>query len=354
MTYFYGHLFAAEAEIRAMFPAAMDQQRDRFYRALARIARGENQSGQLTRYLVNLGRLHRKFGVRDEHYAAFRQALLATMRRYAADAWDERAVAAWTAAFDAAADIMIEGGRDDAPGWWLAEVIAHEIRAPHLAVFTVRTDQPLRHLPGQHVSMQTPRWPRLWRDYSIANAPRDDGTLTFHVRAVPGGLVSNALVHHVRPGDILLLGQATGPMVADTESGRDVLCLAGGTGLAPVKAIVEAIGRSTAPGRRREIVLYVGARRMADLYDLPALHRMELDYPWLQVIPVTSGERAPETMHGTITDIVAQASWPDRLVYVSGPDPMIASTVRTLLNVGAAPELVSFDPSPESDLTPAG
>lgn len=336
-----------------MFPAAMDQQRERFYHALAAIARGENESGQLTAYLANLGRLHRKFGVREEHYIAFRQALLATLRRYAADAWDEPTAAAWTAAFDAAAGVMIQSGRDDAPAWWLAEVIAHEIRAPHLAVFTVRPDQPLRYLPGQHVSMQTPRWPRLWRDYSVANAPRDDGTLTFHVRAVPGGLVSNALVHHVQPGDMLLLGQAAGPMVADTGSVRDVLCLAGGTGLAPVKAIIEAIGRSTAPGRRREIVLYFGARHAADLYDLAALHKMELDYPWLQVIPVTSAERAPGTMHGTITDITAQASWPDRDVYISGPDPMIASTVRTLLRAGAAPELVSFDPSPESDLTPA-
>ena len=68
-------------------------------------------------------------------------------------------------------------------------------------------------------------------------------------------------------------------MTAKTDSPRDVLCLAGGTGLAPIKAIIEAITRVPAPGRRREVVLYVGARRHQDLYDLAELQQMEVAYP---------------------------------------------------------------------------
>jgi NAD(P)H-flavin reductase len=60
-------------------------------------------------------------------------------------------------------------------------------------------------------------------------------------------------------------------MIADTQSPRDVLCLAGGTGLAPVKAVVEALISAPEPGRHREIVLYYGARRHQDLYDLRSL-----------------------------------------------------------------------------------
>ena len=52
-----------------------------------------------------------------------------------------------------------------------------------------------------------------------------------------------------------------GAMIADTQSPRDVLCLAGGTGLAPVKAVIEALISAPDPGRHREIVLYYGARR---------------------------------------------------------------------------------------------
>lgn len=61
--------------------------------------------------------------------------------------------------------------------------------------------------------------------------------IQLHVRAVSGGLVSPVLVHQVQAGDPLVLGAPVGAMIADTEADRDVLCLAGGTGLAPIKAI---------------------------------------------------------------------------------------------------------------------
>ncbi len=211
-----------------MFPAAMDEQRRRSFRALARIARGagEGAGGQdsaaLDSYLQDLGRAHRKFGVRERHYDAFRQALMATLHKFAAERWDAAAREAWLAAFDHAASVMIEGARRDAahfPAWWIGTVTAKEPRGPDLAVLTLRPDQPLSYLPGQYVSVQTPHWPRLWRRYSIANAPRPDGTLRLHVRAITGGLVSPTLVHHVRVGDPLVIGAPAGTMAADTALG---------------------------------------------------------------------------------------------------------------------------------------
>jgi NAD(P)H-flavin reductase/hemoglobin-like flavoprotein len=336
MTYFYGHLFAAEPEIRAMFPAAMDAQRQRFYQALCQIA--ASGPGDLSSDLAALGRAHRKYGVRKEHYDTFRVALQATFRRFAPNA-------RWEDAFDRAAGAMVMAAEEDAtraPAWWTAEVTDHQTPVPQVAVLTLRPDAPLPYLPGQHITVQTPHWPRVWRRYSIANAPREDGTLTVHVRAVPGGLVSTSLLH-TKPGDTLVLGPAEGTMTADTQSGRDVLCLAGGTGLAPVKAITEAIGQTSAPGRRREITLYFGARTERLLYDLPALRAMELDYPWLQVVPVTSDPAGPDIMHGTVPDIVAVAPWTDRDVYISGPDAMIVATVSALRDRGAPPEQLHYD-----------
>jgi hypothetical protein len=168
--------------------------------------------------LAALGRAHRKFGVRPEHYAPFRAALLATARHFARGEADAaRAEATLAAAFDRAVEIMITAAQADsevAPAWWTAEVTQHEAPAPDVAVLTVKPDEPLRYLPGQHLPVQTPRWPRQWRSYSIVNEPRPDGTLTLHVKAVPGGLVSTALVYHTRPGDILLLGAPEGPGAA--------------------------------------------------------------------------------------------------------------------------------------------
>jgi NAD(P)H-flavin reductase/hemoglobin-like flavoprotein len=346
MTYFYGHLFAIEPQARAMFPPAMDAQRARFYQALSRIVSSGGDTAELTAYLEGLGRAHRKFGVDKEHYDAFRQALTATWQRYAPEAWTDAAAKAWTDVYDRAAATMIGAAERDAthsPPWWLAEVVAHEVRTADVAVLTLAPNQPLHHVPGQHVSVQTPRWPRLWRNYSIANAPRDDGTLTIHVRAVPGGLVSAALVHHVTVGDTLLLGAPAGSMTADPDGARDVLCLAGGTGLAPIKAVIESIIATRGTGRRREIVLYHGARRAAGFYDLPDLQRMELAYPWLQVIPVVSEEPARDAIHGSIPDVVAQARLEDRDIYVSGPDEMIARTVAGLKGRGVPDDLIQYD-----------
>jgi NAD(P)H-flavin reductase len=122
------------------------------------------------------------------------------------------------------------------------------------------------------------------------------------------------------------------------------LCLAGGTGLAPVKAIIEAITQAPAPARRREIVLYFGARRHDELYDLAGLQEMALGYPWLQVIPAVSDEPAAgHVVSGTVPELAAGAQWADRDIYVSGPDAMIVKTVQVLRERGAPGQLIHCD-----------
>jgi NAD(P)H-flavin reductase len=348
MTYFYAQLFAIDSELGAMFPASMDVQRKRLFQSLARITAGQDDPDTLTGYLAELGRAHRKFGVRERHYQIFRRALLATLRRFAAPGWNEAAQQAWETAFDHAAAIMTEAARRDAeetPAWWIATVTRTELRGPDIAVLTLQPEQPLSYLPGQHVSVQTPRWPRLWRTYSIANTPHPDGLLRLHVRAVGGGLVSSVLVHQVRAGDPLVLGAPAGTMTADMRSSRDVLCLAGGTGLAPLKAIVEGIIGAPSP-RHREIVLYHGARRHEDLYDLAELRAMELAYPWLQVIPAVADEPARDVMSGTVPELAAKATFAERDIYISGPDHMIVKTARVLKERGAEDHLIHYDLEP--------
>jgi NAD(P)H-flavin reductase/hemoglobin-like flavoprotein len=349
MTYFYSQLFAMDPEVRAMFPAAMDAQRARLFQALTRILRDRQDQDALAAYLADLGRAHRKYGVREEHYGLFRRAMLTTLRRFAAQPRDEHA---WESALDHAVTVMTDAARrdaEDAPAWWVATVTAAEPRGPDIAVLTLQPEQPLSYLPGQHVSVQTTHWPRMWRRYSIANAPRPDGSLRLHVRAVTGGLVSPVLAHHLRAGDPLILGAPAGAMTADLRSSRDVLCLAGGTGLAPVKAIIEAIigtPAPTSPVRGREIVLYHGARRRQDLYDLAELREMELGCPWLKVIPAVSqeaGQPAGDVVTGTVPELAARAAWAGRDIYISGPDEMIIKTARALTEAGAPEHLIRYD-----------
>ncbi|GAA3163343.1 FAD-binding oxidoreductase [Planomonospora alba] len=341
--YFYGRLFAENPHLRGMFPPAMDVQRDRLFHALARIVWSIDSPDGLAPFLGRLGRDHRKYGVLPEHYTVIGNALLATVKRFAAEIWTAEVEAAWSAAYAAASGMMIEAAEAEAgvtPAWWTAEVVDHERRTPDIAVITLRPGQRLPYLPGQYVNVQTPRWPRVWRTFSIANAPRPDNIVRLHVRAVPGGWVSTALVEHTRIGDTLTLGPPVGAMTP-ADSGRDLLCVAGGTGLAPLKAIVEHV---IASGRRPNIHLLHGARHSRDLYDLPDLIRMESSFPWLRVLPVVSDEPGYDGMRGRVPEVVERfRSWAGHDVYVCGPAGMVDETVRRLRRTGVPPADIHRD-----------
>jgi NAD(P)H-flavin reductase/hemoglobin-like flavoprotein len=347
MDYFYARLFVHYPEMRSMFPHAMRDHTERVFAALTRIVRASDSPDSFAAYLAQLGRGHRKFGVKDKHYEPFLAVLVDTMRHFSRPYWADETQAAWATALDRAEEVMQSAARDDAarqPPWWIGEIERHDQRRPDLAVLTIRPDQPLRYAPGQYVAVQVPRWPRLWRNFSIANAPRENGLIDLHVRAVPGGLVSGALVHNTRPGDTVLLGQAQGKMTVPAELDRDLLCIAGGTGLAPLKAIIEGVLRGGGPFWRRKITLWFGARTEQDLYDLPDLRVLESICPGLKVIPVVSHQKDFIGMKGMLSDVTAHcANCEGREIFISGPDRMVRETARRLARrVGA--DRIRHDP----------
>jgi NAD(P)H-flavin reductase/hemoglobin-like flavoprotein len=340
--YFYGRLFAENPRLRAFFPPAMDRQRERFFHALREIVWSLDSPDTLSAFLTRLGRDHRKFGIQREHYDAMGRALLATLRKFGGEAWTAEMESAWRAAYTTAATMMIEAAEEhELPPWWTGEIVGHELRGPDIAALTVRPDRPLPYEAGQYITIQTARWPWMWRPYSIANAPRADGLLRFHVRAVPAGWVSGALVRHVKIGDTLLLGHAAGTMTLDSGSDRDILCVAGGTGLAPLKALVE---EAIAKGLRRDIHLLFGARTTADLYDLADLRALEGRTPWLRVVPVVSSDPAFDGMHGPLPEVLGRfQDWSEHDIYVAGPPEMIERTITSLDELGVPSARIHYD-----------
>ncbi|CCB75874.1 MULTISPECIES: globin domain-containing protein [Streptomycetaceae] len=341
-SHFYALLFLSHPEIRELFPAAMDVQRDRLFTALVTAARLADQPQRLTEYLSQLGRGHRKYGTRPEHYPAVGEALIGALSRYAAEMWNEEVEAAWVRAYTTISQIMIDAAARDertAPAWWQAEVVGHELRTPQIAVITVRPDQPYPFRAGQYVAVETPWWPRVWRHYSPASAPRPDGLLTFHVKAVPAGWVSTALVHHARPGDVIRLGPPAGSMVVDHTSDDGLLCLGGGTGIAPIKALVEDVAEH---GRARPVEVFYGARHDDDLYDLDTMVRLAQRHRWLSVRPVVSAGGAG--LVGDLPDMVRRhGPWPSYVAYLSGPPGMIRGGVDALVATGMPTERIRHD-----------
>jgi NAD(P)H-flavin reductase/hemoglobin-like flavoprotein len=338
-SYFYALLFVHYPELRPLFPAAMDTQRERLLKALLTAAEHIDDPEILDDYLGNLGRGHRKYGTRPEHYPAVGECLISALSKYALAVRDAETEAAWVRTYTRMSQVMIDAAAENellAPAWWHAEVVTHDLRTPDVAVLTVRPDQPYPFLAGQYASVETPWWPRVWRHYSFASAPRSDGLLSFHVKAVPAGWVSNALVHRARPGDILRLGPPTGSMTVDHTTDSGLLCLGGGTGIAPIKALVEDVADH---GERRPVEVFYGARTDHDLYDINTMLRLQQAHPWLSVhavIDELARLQLPDAIRG-------YGPWDAYDAYLSGPPGMIRSGVDALRNIGISTDRIRHD-----------
>ncbi|MFJ3913548.1 globin domain-containing protein [Streptomyces vinaceus] len=342
--YFYAILFARYPEVRPMFPPGMDAQRGRLLRALLRIVDLVDDPGGLVRFCGHLGRDHRKFGTLAAHFPAVGECLLAALARFAGPAWSADVAAAWTKAYGAVAQVMIGAAEEDAavrPAAWPAKVVHRLSRGHGIAEITVRPHLPYEYAAGQYVSLETPWWPKQWRYYSPANAPREDGTLTFHVRAVPGGTVSDALVHRAVVGDFLQLGPPMGDMVLDAAVHSDLLCVAGGTGLAPIRALIEEIARR---GGRHQVDLFLGARTSSELYGIDDMLRMAQRYHWLTLRGAVSHEHIPG-IRGSLPQVLAEyGPWYQHDCFLSGPAAMVASADEALTLHGTLPDHIHYDP----------
>jgi NAD(P)H-flavin reductase/hemoglobin-like flavoprotein len=343
VSYFYALLFIRHPELREMFPVAMDVQRDRLFKALLTAAENFDDSAALTAYLNRLGRGHRKYGTRPEHYPAVGEALIGALSRYAEAVWTPQTEAAWVRAYTVVSQTMIDAAAADeraAPAWWDAEIVAHERRTSGVAMLTVRPGTAYPFLAGQYAAVETPWWPRVWRHYSFASAPRADGLLTFHIKAVPAGWVSQALVHRAVPGDVIRLGPADGTMTVDHSTDNGLLCLGGGTGIAPIKALVEDVVEH---GGRRAVEVFYGARHTEDLYDLDTMLTLQRAHSWLSVHTVVADTPA-SALTGPLPDAVRAAGpWHSYDAYLSGPPGMVRSGVDTLVRGGMPSHRIRHD-----------
>ena len=346
VAHFYAVLFVRNPELRALFPAAMDVQRDRLFRALLAAARVAEDPVALTAMLEPLARGHRKYGVRNEHYPPVGAALLAALERYCGRAWDRHAEAAWGRIYGAVSDLMIKAAEQDAAGsppWWQAEVLAVEPLTEDIAQVAVRTDHPYPYRAGQYATLEVPMWPRVWRPYSVACAPRGDGVLTFQVKAVPAGWVSNALVRRTNRGDVLRLGPPAGTMVLQPGCRAPLLMLGGGTGIAPILALVQELAGQPAANRQTVEVFY-GARSTSDLYALKELSELAKRHSWLSVETTVTDGPGGGGLRGALPDAVARRGpWDDYEAFISGPPAMVRRGVRALYAAGVAREYIRHD-----------
>lgn len=242
---------------------------------------------------------------------------------------------------------------------WNAEVVQYHRLRNDLAVIRLVGDA-IPFDAGQSLHVTVPQNPRSSRRYSPALPPSLDGKLEFHVRAVPAGWVSGSIVNETRPGDVWQFDDPRGDLSVD-DSGRDVVMIAGGTGLAPLRAIILDLSRRPSPPN---VTLYVGGRTPRDLYAADLLWILASELPWLTVVPVVdqlNDPWAPDRWHdgireetpdvpvfgpehcweGSLADVIGvQEPLLDHQVLVCGSPGMEAATVAALVANGTPADAI--------------
>jgi NAD(P)H-flavin reductase len=222
------------------------------------------------------------------------------------------------------------------PASWGARVVEHRQILSDFAVLRIQPDEPYPYKAGQYLTLEIPSHRRVWRQMSIASAPRADNSFDIHVRAIGGLGVSAALVRATKVGDRLRLGPPRGTdlVVEPGTVPTGLLCIASGTGAAPISAVVESALSWREPPRQLDV--FVGGRTREDIYTVDSLNRL------IQ----SRGQWGRARAHGVVSDDPAYVGYRGRVesvvpmlrdwaalgvdVLVAGPNPMIEATVANL------------------------
>lgn len=239
-----------------------------------------------------------------------------------ATAWEDIAIG-WLAADDAA--IHPERRLDCR----VAAVAAatHDIRRVRLDIVA---GGPFDFSAGQYAAVTFPGLPP--RDYSMANRP-DEAGLEFHIRLVPGGAVTPYVANELAPGAPVRVAGPYGTSHWRQRHRGPILALAGGSGLAPIRAIVTT---ALAGGAAAPIRLYFGVRAERDLYALDELDALAARHANFSYVPVLSEPGGPTARRtGFLHDALA-ADYPDAAAfdgfkaYLAGPPPMVEACTALL------------------------
>ncbi len=248
-------------------------------------------------------------------------------------------------------ELVIDWGSEDAkPKLFpprenaLFVVVDKHVCAARVAELHLRPVGPvLRYWPGQYVTLGDQRAGIPCRAYSIANAPRPDGEIVLQVARSEsgshGGTTSSWVHDTLKIGDQVKINGAYGTFIGDPTVDTPVLCLAAGTGLAPVLALAEAALRR---GYKRPVTLLVSARSESDLYARGVMawwHARHRNFDYRLTL---TREEKDGYLHGRV-DTVLPALLPDlskHSIFAAGSPAFVETCVATVRKLGAQESMI--------------
>lgn len=218
-----------------------------------------------------------------------------------------------------------------------AKVYSNELAAPDVSVLRLRlpAGQRAKFQAGQYLQVQLEDGSA--RSYSMANPPHESDGVTLHIRHVPGGRFSER-VGQLAQGDLLKIELPFGHVALASEDTRPIVFVAGGTGFAPVKSILDDMLKRRV---QRSVTLIWGAREPSGLYLPAAVERWKKQWPQMRYIPALSDAPAqalPGAFAGRV-DEALRAHCPDltgQVVHCCGSPGMVSAVRAAALDAGLA------------------
>ena len=273
---------------------------------------------------------------------------------YAASALTDAEKAAGKALFCCAhplTDVVIECreiASDVIPPRILPTRVERKVQLSHdvMALFLkLPSSEHLQFKAGQYIEFLLKDGKR--RAFSIANAPHVDNLLELHLRLIPGGQFTEYVFNEMPEKAILRIEAPFGSFFLREESTKPIIMVAGGTGFAPIKGIIEHMLHHNI---QREVILYWGALTKQDLY-MPALpEAWAAEYPNIRFIPVLSDAKPEDQwqgrtgyVHQAVLDDFAATGLADFEVYCCGAPAMVEVAHASFIEAGLAEDAFLSD-----------
>lgn len=201
---------------------------------------------------------------------------------------------------------------------------------------------------GQFIQFQVPEYEltdeEVYRAYSMSSAPSDNKHVELEIRLVPNGICTTYVHKFLKEGDLVTINGPYGDFyLRDTQ--REIIFVAGGSGMAPIKAILLDMEEKKIA---RKIRYFFGARSTRDLFLVDEMKRLENALPDFTFIPALSAPEEGEAWNGE-TGLITEVM--DRMLehveeteaYLCGSPGMIDACIKVLEDKGVPEERIFYD-----------
>lgn len=226
------------------------------------------------------------------------------------------------------------------------EDLTPEIKGIHFKILS--PEEGITFKPGQYVQLHIPKYKRTsgpeYRAYSICSSSQEHHRLELVITRAEGGAVSTYVHEYLKVGEELVISGPFGDFFL-RDSDRNILLIATGSGLAPIRSIVDQIQRE---GIQRKIQLFFGAKTPRDLFYDDYLRNLQKEIAHFTYYPILSRATAEDRWEGEtgrVTNLIEKyiEDTPNPDVYICGAPPMVKSCVTLLKQKGVPETQIYYD-----------